>query len=276
MCFVLLLAGLIGATLIRLAPGYDTDERALDSRLSASSVQALRREHETTGNPVAFYLRYLGGLFKGDFGISRLYSQPVAQLIRERMGVTLGSAATGLLLGWFAGFALATLAALSRLPAIPMLAAGFSATFLSVPSALLALACLLFNLPPGVAIAGVIFPRVFSHAYGQLRHSRELPHVLMARASGISSVRTFCFHLLPAAGPPMIALAGVTVPLAFGASIPVEALGDSPGLGQLAWRAALGRDLAVLVSITLMLAAVTAVANLVSEMAAAAAGRGSR
>ena len=47
--------------------------------------------------------------------------------------------------------------------------------------------------------------------------------------------------------PQLLALAGVTVSLAFGAAIPVEAIADSPGVGQLAWQAALGRDLPVLV-----------------------------
>jgi ABC-type dipeptide/oligopeptide/nickel transport system permease component len=57
------------------------------------------------------------------------------------------------------------------------------------------------------------------------------------------------------------------VTLAFGASIPVEALADSPGLGQLAWRAALGRDLPVLVMITLMLTAITVLANALADIA---------
>ena len=58
----------------------------------------------------------------------------------------------------------------------------------------------------------------------------------------------------------------------FGASIPVEALADSPGMGQLAWRAALGRDIPLLVSITLLLTAVTTAANLLSDIAMLRAG----
>jgi peptide/nickel transport system permease protein len=70
----------------------------------------------------------------------------------------------------------------------------------------------------------------------------------------------------------MLALGGVSVALAFGASIPVEALADSPGVGQLAWRAALGRDIPLLVSITLLLTAVTTAANLLSDIAMLRAG----
>jgi peptide/nickel transport system permease protein len=154
-----------------------------------------------------------------------------------------------------------------------MAAAGLSATFLSLPSGLLAIVCLVFDFPPATAIAAVVFPRVFSHGYTQLRQSLEMPHVVMARAFGVKRFPTFWFHVAPAAIPAMIALAGVTVPLAFGAAIPVEALSDSPGVGQLAWRAALGRDVPLLVSITMLLTAVTAFANLASDIASDAVNR---
>ena len=39
-----LLGGLLGATLVRLGPGFDVDERELDARLSAQSQQAIRAE----------------------------------------------------------------------------------------------------------------------------------------------------------------------------------------------------------------------------------------
>jgi peptide/nickel transport system permease protein len=71
----------------------------------------------------------------------------------------------------------------------------------------------------------------------------------------------------------VLALGGVSVTLAFGASIPIEALADSPGIGQLAWRAALGRDLPVLVGITLLLTAITIVANVLADIVLVRLGR---
>ena len=92
-------------------------------------------------------------------------------------------------------------------------------------------------------------------------------HVTMARSCGIAGPRLFFCYVFPSALEPMIALAGVTITLAAGASIPVEALADSPGLGQLTWRSALGRDMALLVSTTLLLAALTISANLICDAA---------
>jgi len=55
------------------------------------------------------------------------------------------------------------------------------------------------------------------------------------------------------------------VNMALGAAIPVEALCDSPGVGQLVWKAALARDLPVVVNVTILIAAITASASLVSD-----------
>ena len=43
----LLVGTLVSATLVRMAPGFDSDERLLDSRLSAESLQAIRAEQAT-------------------------------------------------------------------------------------------------------------------------------------------------------------------------------------------------------------------------------------
>jgi peptide/nickel transport system permease protein len=146
-------------------------------------------------------------------------------------------------------------------------AIGFSGALLSCPSAVLAIACLLLRLPPFAAIAAIVFPRVFSHAHEQFRNVLNQPHVTVARSCGIGNGRLFFYHVAPLALQPMIALLGVSISLAAGASIPVEALADSPGLGQLTWRSALGRDMPLLVSTTLLLAAVTITANLICDAA---------
>jgi hypothetical protein len=52
-----LLGGLLGATLVRLGPGFGVDERELDSRLSAQSQQAIRAERARENNIALFYVR---------------------------------------------------------------------------------------------------------------------------------------------------------------------------------------------------------------------------
>jgi peptide/nickel transport system permease protein len=263
---ILLISGLAGATLVRLAPGFGIDERALDTRLSADSLQAIEREHNEERNLLKFYVRFLGGLLRGDTGRSVVFAQPVGPLIRERAPRTFHTVIAGLGYGWSAALLLATAATVSRRVVTVLAAMTVSGSLLSIPSALLATLCLLLRLSPAIAIAAVVFPRVFPNAYEQLRASFAAPHVVTARARGLPATRLFLFHVVPSALMPLVALGGVSVTLAFGASIPIEALADSPGLGQLAWQAALGRDLPVLVSITLLLTAITVAANVLADI----------
>src|SRR5437868_14691862 len=81
---VVVIAGALCATLVRFAPGFGVDERELDSRLRAESVSALRAAHNSEQNVLVFYAGYLSGLVRGDLGDSHLFSQPVAQLLKQR------------------------------------------------------------------------------------------------------------------------------------------------------------------------------------------------
>lgn len=264
---ILAISGLFGAALVRLAPGFGIDERALDTRFSARSLESIAGERSGEKNPVGFYVRYLGGLLRGDAGQSVVFGQPVGGLIRERLPVTILSVMQGIVLGWAGALLLGAAAAVTRRATVLAGTMAINGALLSIPSAVLATVCLLVRLPPSIAIAAVVFPRICPHAYEQLRATLVAPHVVMARARGLHPARLFCFHVLPSALPPLAALAAVSVTLACGASIAIEALSDSPGIGQLAWRAALGRDLPVLVAVTLLLTAITVGANIAAELA---------
>jgi peptide/nickel transport system permease protein len=270
---IILISGLAGATLVRVAPGFGVNEHMLDARFSAQSLESLQRENVEQRNPLLFYSRFLAGLWRGDVGTSVVYGQPVGQLIAERAPATIRSVVAGLVVGWSMALLFATTCVLSKRKMTLLISTALSGSLLSVPSAVLATFCLVLKFSTAAAIAAVIFPRVFPHVYNQLRASQAKPHVVMARARGLSGSRVFFFHIVPGAAMPVLAVAGVSVTLAFGASVPIEALADSPGLGQLAWRAALGRDLPILVSITLLLTAVTVTANLCVDVLAKRLGR---
>ena len=263
---ILLIAGLAGATLVRLTPGFGIDERELDPRLSTQSLQIIHRENSAEVNPLVFYKRFLVGVLRGDYGRSVVFAQPVGQLIRERAPRTLRTVAAGLAYGWISALLLATLAALTHREGTFLAAMALSGSLLSIPSAVLAAISLLLQLPVEITLAAVIFPRIFPNAYELLRASLLASHVVMARAKGLRATRVFLFHAFPSAMMPLVALGAVSVTIAFGASIPIEALADSPGVGQLAWKAALGRDLPVLVNITLLLTAITVAVNVTADL----------
>ncbi|HEV2690933.1 MAG TPA: ABC transporter permease [Bryobacteraceae bacterium] len=265
-----LLGGLLGATLVRLGPGFGVDERALDSRLSVESQQAIRAEHAADNNIGLFYLRYLTGMLRGDLGFSRSLNRPVSELLQERLPVTLGSLAYGVLGGVAIGFGLALLTVWWRAPGSDFLPAVLSGLCLALPAAVIALIFLWLGTGGRWAIALVVFPHVYRYAKNLLVATCQSPHVVAAEARGLSRGRVMWAHVFAPAGPQLAALAGISVSLAFGASIPIEVICDTPGVGQLAWKAAMDRDLPLLVNITVLVALMTLVANSLADLALAA------
>lgn len=258
---LVLLGGLLSATLVRLAPGFNTDERALDPSLNAESIRALRADRAGEQNILRFYTAYLRGAFHGDLGTSHALGQPVNTLLRQRWPVTLRVAGIGLLLGWLLASTLAFSACLWKHPIYELLGTTVSGAFLCIPAAVLALASVIFNAPGYLAIALIVFPKIYRYSRNLLSKTYALQHTTAARARGLGELRILAFHILPVVGPQLIALAGITVSLALGASIPVESLCGLPGIGQLAWQAALSRDLPLLVNLTVLVTLVTLLAN---------------
>jgi peptide/nickel transport system permease protein len=271
---ILLLGGLAAAVLVRVAPGFGTDERMLDMRLSNASIQAIARERGQGAHIAGYYVQYLGGLLHGDLGNSISLGRPVRELLAERASVSLEITGCGLALAW-----------LSALVAIVFLewvrVCGFSSglwegaasasagALLCIPAALLALACFYFGWPPSLAVAAILFPRIFHYGHHMLRRAHSAPHVAAAHALGECRWRILLLHVITPVWPELVALASVSVSMAAGAVIPVEALCDSAGVGQLVWQAALARDLPVIVNVTLLITAITAAANLAADLARA-------
>ncbi len=267
-----LAGGFVAATLVRYAPGYGVDERELDSRYSQESVRQFREPSQARPAIVPYYVHYLARALSGDLGVSASFHRPAGELIAERFPETARSAGAGLALGWTLGM-LAALAgvALAR-PGFHMFAGGLAALLLCLPSSVLALAFVLAGRMEGRSaaagvIALVVFPRVFRYARAILGRVSEAPHVLMARAKGLGPLRLLCAHVLRPAAPAVAALLGVSVSVAFAAAIPVEVLCDSPGLGQLAWQAALKRDLPLLIDVTLLVSVFAGFSGMAGEMA---------
>jgi peptide/nickel transport system permease protein len=264
-----LVGGLLGATLVRLGPGFGVDEREFDPRLNAQSIQAIRAERASDNNIALFYGRYLSGLVHGDLGFSRSLNRPVSELLRERLPLTLGSLAYGVLGGMSIGLILATASVWWHTPGSDILPALLSGLSLALPAALIALIFLWMGAGGRWAIALVVFPHVYRYAKNLLVATYQAPHVLAAQAKGLSSGRVMFAHVFTPALPQLAALAGISVSLAFGASIPIEVICDTPGVGQLAWKAALDRDLPLLVNITVLVTVMTLAVNACADLALA-------
>jgi peptide/nickel transport system permease protein len=255
------IGGLLSAALVRFAPGFDADEAELDPHLNSESLQALRQTRVEQHNLVRFYLHSVQRAAHGDLGTSISLGQPVTRLLRDRAPLTLRLVGVGFLLSWATVLALSLSAAWLRAFAYDTFATILSGTLLCIPAAVLALLSVLWNVPGALAIALIIAPHDYRYARNLLAKAYSLPHIVTARAKGLSELRILFWHVVPVVGPQLLAVAGVSVSLAVGAAIPVEALSGLAGVGQLAWQAALARDLPLLMNITILVTLVTLLAN---------------
>jgi peptide/nickel transport system permease protein len=267
---------LLSATLVRFAPGFGVEERELDPRWNAQSVEALRQKQALHEGLASYYFHYLSALAHGDLGESDSLKMPVRELLRQRLPVTGNSVVRGLGIAWLAAALLASLGLASRGWIYEASSTAFNSFLLSLPSAVVAMLAVHLRAPVFCAIGVVVFPRLYRYIRSLLVRSYDQPHVLAARARGLGSSAIFWRHVLPIAAPPLLALFGVSFAIAFGAAIPIEALCDSPGMGQLAWQAALSRDLPLIVNVTLIVCLVMLAANSFADLAGRVFARGTQ
>ena len=253
--------GLISATLARYAPGFGTDERQLDTRLSSASIAAIRELHAEERDVFGYYANSLRRALHGDLGTSRSLNRPVRQLIVERFSVTLKLIGQGLALAWIAA-SLAVLATwILRAPALAGSIGFFGGMLLCLPAAVMALLSILLSAPGYLTIALIIFPKVHRYLGDLVSDARQMPHILTAQSKGISELRLLFWHVMPVLKRETLALAGVSVGLGLSAAIPVEALCGIPGIGQLAWQSAMARDLPLLINLCMLVIACVTLAN---------------
>jgi peptide/nickel transport system permease protein len=242
------LAAFLGAALVRLAPGFGMDERQLDPRFSPGSLNAIRTENGSDSGLFRYFADYFAALCRGELGRSISYGQPVRELIADRLGLTLRSVAIGAGWAWLVA-------------AVVVLTLGV------MRNRALELTAFYLGAGPALAIGVILLPRILRYLRNITQAVAARPHVLAARSRGAGGLLLQARHVWLPAAPELLALGGISVNRALGAAIPVEALCDSPGVGQLVWKAALARDLPVLVNVTILIAAITAGADLVSDAA---------
>lgn len=248
----------LGSTaLVRHAPGYLSDSRELDSRYAAEAKAELAIEASRSSSIWRMTGDEIRGAMKGDFGVSRQFEVPVRSLLAERLPVTASLLVRSILSAWILslGLALATtlrykVALIWYLPA---------AILLALPASVLTTLSLLTEMGgPILVLTLILAVRDFTMFDRILRKVFNDPHVLHARAQGIRWHRMLLVYVGPVVAPQLAAVAGLSIVTALGAIIPVEVLFGIPGLGQLAWNAAMNRDLPVLLAVTVCMATVMA------------------
>jgi peptide/nickel transport system permease protein len=249
--------------LVRFAPGFFADSREMDARYAQAARAEMEVESGRQQSVVQIARQEAKGWLAGDFGQSRQYGVPVAELIGARARVSALLLAQGILRGWL-------LAVCAALPISALRRGGllWSLPFtllLAIPASAMATACILADAgSPALVLSLLIAAREFKFLRSLLEEAWRAPHLLQGRAGGLAPLALVRMHMAPNIAPQLRALATLSIVTALGALVPIEVIFTVPGVGQLAWSAVMNRDLPVLVAVSLLMALVVALAGMLS------------
>ncbi len=302
--------------LFRVLPGDPTRAGVRDPRLSPQAQEAIRarfgldrpvincfesinplRPGPCFTNPLdTQFFRYLANLLQGELGFSYQNSQPVAGILRERLGNTVLLLGAGQVLAVLLGVALGTVAAWKAGTRIDHAALVLSLLAWSLPTFWLGIVLLFWGsglgLPvggirtPGLAAGGwaswvdlvrhLVLPTltqaiVFMAEYMLIMRSTLLevlaqPYILTARAKGLSTFQVLKDHALGNAALPLVTLVALNLGLTVAGAIQIETVFSWPGLGLATFEAVGRRDYPLLQGVFLLLALSVVLANLAAEM----------
>ena len=261
---VVLLVVLGSTLLVRCSPGYWSDVREMDAHYAQAARRQLDAESARSGSIITLLASELRGYAHGDFGDSREYQVPVRDLLVPRLAITGGLMLRSICLGWLIALVAAVVSSRSRkqspLWQLP------STLILAVPTAALVTLCLLADHGgPVLVMTLLLASRDFKFMSSLLRKVWREPHVLQARAQGLRQSRVLFAHIIPSVRTELLALATLSFVTGLSALVPVEVLFSVPGVGQLAWNAAMNRDLPVLLAVTVLMAIAVTTAGMFSD-----------
>jgi len=246
--------------LMDLAPG-DIITMMAPQDATEVEIEMMRKELGMDGTLIQRYIRYIGGLLKGDLGMSLSMKRPVIDIFFERFPATLKLAFGSILVAMLISVPLGIAAAIhhrSWLDGFSMVTAMLG---LSIPNFWLGLLLIIaFSLKLGLFPSGgstgfisVVLPAITLGA-GQAGNLTRITRSSMlevirqdylrtARAKGVSENKVIYKHALKNALIPIITIFGSTLGNALGGVVAIETVFAWPGVGRLTVSAINTRDI---------------------------------
>ena len=270
--------------LMDLAPGDIISSMAPQDATEAE-IEIMREELGLNGSLIERYFRYLGGLLKGDMGMSLSLKRPVADVFFERFPATLELALAATVVALAISIPLGIAAAThhrSFLDGFSMVTAMLG---LSMPGFWLGLLLILFFshqlgwLPSGGSggIVHLILPAIALGA-GQAGSLTRITRSSMldvirqdylrtARAKGVSEKMVIRKHALKNALIPIITVFGSTLGNLLGGAVAIETVFSWPGIGRLTVSAINTRDITLATGCIIMFTVLLTVTMLLVDIA---------
>ncbi|GAA2759795.1 ABC transporter permease subunit [Actinopolymorpha rutila] len=248
------------------------------------------------------YLKWIGGILHGDFGMSFAWNKPVSALLSERLGLTVVLAITTLLFTWAVAFPIGVYSAVRQYSAGDYIATTLGFLGLAVPNFLIALVLMWVGLNYfGLSVGGLFsqdyvdsawnlgkvidllshlwVPVVVLGAAGTAGLVRVLranlldelhkPYVVAARARGMPERRLTVKYPLRVALNPFVSTIGWVLPGLVSGEVIVAQVLSLQTTGPLLLDALKSQDMYLAGSIILIVSVLTVIGTLISDIALA-------
>lgn len=291
----LVVASVVIFAVIEVIPG-DPASYMLGLNASPEAVAALRDQLGLNGSLLTRYLGWAGGMLSGDFGTSYTYKVPVAELVAQRLWVSLPLALYALILSTLIAFPVGLIAAARRGTVTDYGIMGATQLGIAVPNfwfAMLLVLVFAVNLRwfsaggfpgwdgglwqgvkaltlPAIALAlpqASILARVMRSA---LIETLGQDYIRTARAKGLSRRQATTRHALRNAMIPVLTIIGLQFSFLLAGAIIIENVFYLPGLGRLVFQAITQRDLIVVESLVMLLVFAVILVTFLVDLAYAA------
>ena len=239
------------------------------------------------------YAYWISGVFHGDLGESMRIQQPVLDLLKEKLPVTLQLAAMAMVIALLIGIPAGIVSAVGKDSAWDYLANVIALWGLSTPNFWLGiLMILVFSVQLGwlpasgyvspfddlkANLAAMIMPAfVLGNAIAAvlMRHTRSAmlqvlnaDYVRTARAKGLTERRVVLKHALRSALTPIITLGALEFGTLLSGAVLTEQVFTIPGFGKLIVDAVFNRDYAVVQGVVLVTGTAYILLNLLADIA---------
>ncbi len=273
----LLAASIVIFFVLEVVPG-DPAAFMLGLNASPDTVASLRRQLGLDAPLHERYFTWLFGMFRGEFGISYTYRVPVANLVGDRLWVSLPLATYALTLSTLIAFPVGILAAARRNSPTDVTIMGVTQLGVAVPNFWFAmLLVLLFAVTlrwfsaggfpgwndPLLALRALTLPAVAlalpqASILARVMRSSLLDtlgedYIRSARAKGLSRRQALWRHALRNALIPVLTIIGLQFSFLLAGAIIIENVFFLPGLGRLVFQGITSRDLIVVKSVVMIL-----------------------
>jgi peptide/nickel transport system permease protein len=242
--------------------------------------------------PIRFLL-WLGRLARGDLGHSYVQNADVGALIGRALPATLELLIIAILLALAVSLPLGILAAHRSNRLVDRLVSMATFVLLAVPTFVMAVLLIIvfavkgnllpatgwvaFSADPIGNLRAAILPSVTLAlaqvaAFTRLLRSEMITtlqeeYILMARAKGMSTMRTLLAHALRPSILPLVTLVGIQVGVLIGGSVIVETIFAVPGIGALMFNAIQDHDYPLVQGLTLVIGTGFVAVNFVVDVA---------